>query len=222
MNDRMKAIADAATLLFLQQGYSKTQISHIAKAVGVSVGTIYLDFTGKEAIMHFVLKCTIDPDFINGDFDRPVTDDLFVGLENEIVALLEKTGDDFAKHLENNAADYSFEALVSDAFDMLSKYAVGCLFIEKNQFDFPFLAEHYRQYRKNFFEIMTRYMEIFMENGTVRPLEHLKLTTTLIIEILSWWAMDVRYTSFETRDIPLSLSKQLCMDNIIAAYQSKN
>ena len=61
-----------------------------------------------------------------------------------------------------------------------------------------------------------------MENGTVRPLEHLKLTTTLIIEILSWWAMDVRYTSFETRDIPLSLSKQLCMDNIIAAYQSKN
>ncbi len=40
MNDRIKAIADAATLLFLQQGYSKTQISHIAKAAGISVGTI--------------------------------------------------------------------------------------------------------------------------------------------------------------------------------------
>ena len=67
MNERIKAIADAAAKLFLQQGYSKTQISHIAKAVGVSVGTIYLDFVGKKEILHFVLKCTIDPDFINAN-----------------------------------------------------------------------------------------------------------------------------------------------------------
>ena len=55
-NERIRAIRDAATLLFLQQGYSKTQISHIAKAVGVSVGTIYLDFTGKQEIMYFTYK----------------------------------------------------------------------------------------------------------------------------------------------------------------------
>lgn len=222
MNERIKSIADAAALLFLQQGYSKTQISHIAKAVGVSVGTIYLDFTGKKEIMHFVLKCTIEPDFIDRDFERPITDDLFVGLENEIVAVFEKSGEDFGKHLVNQAADYSLEALVSDAFDILSKYAVGCLFIEKNQFDFPFLTEHYKRYRKKFLETMTQYMRLFMENGVVRPLEQLELSTILIIEILSWWAMDIRYTSFETQDIPLSLSKQLCMDNIISAYKRKN
>lgn len=222
MNDRIKSIADAATYLFLQQGYSKTQISHIAKAVGVSVGTIYLDFTGKKEIMHFVLKCTLDPDFINRDFDRPITDDLFVGLENDIVEMFEKTGNDFSKHLTNHAEDYNLEALVSDAFDMLSKYAVGCLFIEKNQFDFKFLAEHYKQYRKKFLETMTQYMAMFIERGTVRSLEHLELSTTLIIEILSWWAMDIRYTSFETQNIPLELSKKICLDNIISAYQCKN
>ncbi len=222
MNDRIKSITDAATLLFLQQGYSKTQISHIAKAVGVSVGTIYLDFTGKREIMHFVLQCTIDPDFINRDFDRPITDDLFNDLEKDIVMVLEKTGDEFAKHLKNNATDYSFESLVSDAFDLLAKYAVGCLFIEKNQFDFKFLAEHYKQYRKQFLKTTTQYMKIFIDNGTVRPLDHLELSTTMIIEILSWWAMDIRYTTFETKDIPLSLAKQLCMDNIISAYQCKN
>lgn len=221
MNERIKSIADAATLLFLQQGYSKTQISHIAKAVGVSVGTIYLDFTGKREIMHFVLKCTIDPGFINRDFDRPITDELFAGLEDDIVAVFEKNGDNFAEHLANNAADYSLEALVSDAFDLLYKYAVGCLFIEKNQFDFKFLAEHYKRYRKRFHETMTQYMMVFINNGTVRPIEHIELSTILIIEILSWWAMDIRYTSFETQNIPLSLSKQICMDNIISAYKSK-
>lgn len=222
MNERIKAIAYAATNLFLQQGYSKTQISHIAKAVGVSVGTIYLDFAGKKEIMHFILKCTLEPDFINRDFDRPITDDLFAGLENDIVAMFEKTGNDFAKHLTDNAADYTLEALVSDAFDMLSQYAVGCLFIEKNQFDFKFLAEHYKQYRKRFLETMTQYMAAFIKRGIVRPLEHLELSTTLIIEILSWWAMDIHYTSFETQDISPGIAKKLCLDNIVSAYQYKN
>lgn len=222
MNERIKAIADAATYLFLQQGYSKTQISHIAKAVGVSVGTIYLDFTGKKEIMHFILKCTLNPEFINRDFDRPITDDLFAGLENDIVEVFEKTGNDFAKHLTDNAADYTLEALVSDAFDMLSQYAVGCLFIEKNQFDFKFLAKHYKQYRKRFLETMTQYMAAFIKRGIVRPLEHLELSTTLIIEILSWWAMDIHYTSFETQDISPGIAKKLCLDNIVSAYQYKN
>lgn len=219
MNQRIQKIADAATRLFLRQGYSKTQISHIAKAVGVSVGTIYLDFAGKKEILHFILKCTIEPSFMEREFERPITDDLFAGLEDEIIALFEKSENDFSAHLQNGLADYDFETLISDAFDMLARYAVGCLFIEKNQFDFKTLAQHYMTYRKNFFDIMTRYINAFIEQGTVRPLEHLELSTTLIIEILSWWAMDVRYTSFEAKDISMELAKQICMDNIVAAYK---
>ncbi len=219
MNQRIKEISDAATRLFLQQGYAKTQISHIAKEVGVSVGTIYLDFAGKKEIMHFILKCTVDPSFIERDFERPIRDDLFLGLENEIISLFEKSENDFAAHLRNNAADYDFETLISDAFDILSQYAAGCLFIEKNQFDFKNLAEHYSTYRKQFFNTMIDYLKVFIEQGTVRPMEHLELSVTLMIEILSWWAMDIRYTTFETKDIPVELAKQVCMDNIIAAYK---
>lgn len=69
---------------------------------------------------------------------------------------------------------------------------------------------------------MTQYLKAFIDSGTVRLLEHIELTTTLIIEILSWWAMDMRYTSFETKNIPLNVSKQICMDNIISAYKHKN
>ena len=219
MNTRIKAIAEVATLLFLRQGYARTQISHIAKAIGVSVGTIYHDFAGKTEIMHFVLKCTIAPDFINREFERPITDNLFSDVENEIVSLLEQSQDDFVKHLENDVAGYNFEDLISDAFDILARYAVGCLFIEKNQYEFPFLAEHYKAYRRKFLDTMSRYLTIFINRGTVRPMEHLELTTTLIIETLTWWAMDRRYTSFETSDIDLELAKKICMDNIMSAYK---
>lgn len=218
MNHRIQAIADAAARLFLQQGYGKTQISHIAKAAGISVGTIYLDFTGKKEILHFILKCTIDPEFSQREFKRPITDDLFVGLEQEIICLFEKSGRDFAAHLSDGMADYDFKTLISDAFDLLSRYAVGCLFFEKNQFEFKALAQHYIAYRKQFLDTMTRYLSAFIDRGTVRPLEHLELSTTLIVETLSWWAMDIHYTSFETKDIPADLAKQVCMDNIVTAY----
>lgn len=219
MNQRIKDIADTATRLFLQQGYAGTQISHIAKAVGVSVGTIYLDFAGKKEIMHFILKCTIDPKFIEREFERPITDDLFIGLENEIIALFEESGREFAVHLQDGMDGYDFEALISDVFDIFYRYAVGCLFIEKNQYDFKNLAKHYMFYRKQFFDIMVGYIRHFIELGTVRPLEHLELSATLIIEILSWWAMDRRYTSFKTNDISMDLAKQICMDNIMTAYK---
>lgn len=219
MNQRIKDISEAAAKLFLRQGYAKTQINHIAKEVGVSVGTIYLDFAGKKEILHFILKCTVDPIFAEREFERPITDELFTGLEEEIIALFERSGRDFGDHLQNGMSGYDFEMLISDAFDLLSRYAVGCLFIEKNRFDFENLAQHYIAYRSEFLDTMVRYIGVFIQQGTVRPMEHIELTATLIIEILSWWAMDVRYTSFETKDISAQLAKQICMDNIIAAYK---
>ena len=218
MNQRIRDTAEAAARLFLQQGYAKTQISHIAKQVGVSVGAIYLDFAGKQEILHFFLKCTIDPGFADRAFQRPITDELFSGLEGEIIRALEQTAMEFAAPLERQDRDYGFADFVSDAFDLLARYAVGCLFIEKNQYDFPALASSYRVYRKNFQDTVERYLEFFIARGQVRPLEHVELSAVLIIELLSWWAMDMRYVSFETSDIPLDLAKRVCMDNLLTAY----
>lgn len=219
MNQRIKDISDAAAKLFLQQGYAKTQIGHIAKAVGVSVGTIYLDFAGKKEIMHFILKCIIEPDFVEREFERPITDDLFVGLEKDIIELFGTLEKDFSVHLSEHMADYTFEMLISDTFDLFSRYGAGCLFIEKNQYDFKNLAKHYGIFRKNFFDTMTRYMRAFIDRGILRPLDHVELSAVMIIEILSWWAMDMRYTSFETANISVDLAKQICMDNILNAYK---
>ncbi len=91
--------------------------------------------------------------------------------------------------------------------------------LKKNQFEFQNLAQHYMAYRKQFRDTMMCYIQAFINRGTVRPMEHLELSTILIIEILSWWAMDIRYTSFETKDISMDLAKQICMDNIVAAYK---
>lgn len=218
MSDRIAVIADAAMLLFIRQGYGKTQISHIAKAVGVSVGTIYLNFTGKKSIMQYVLKTIIDPAFADRELERPICEDCFTGLEDEIIDQFKRSEEGFQKHLENGGDGYSFELLISDAFDLLARYGAGCLFIEKNQYDFKKLATRYRAYRSAFFETMKQYFVLFIKKGTVRALDQLDLSVILTIEVLSWWAMDMRYTSFEIQDISLSKAKAACMDNLLSAY----
>ena len=218
-NERIHAIYDASVQLFLQQGYSKTQISHIARKIGVSVGTIYHDFTGKEEIMHFLLKCTLDPDFIERDFERPITEELFWDLDQEIKDAFESIADEFGRNLEHAGTSYGFEDLISDAFDLMSRYAVGCLFIEKNLMDCGRLIQYYTDYRKQFFDTMSAYMESFIQTGIIRSLKSVKLSTSLIIETLSWWAMDVRYVTFEKQDISPEEAKEVCMDNMIHAYK---
>lgn len=66
---------------------------------------------------------------------------------------------------------------------------------------------------------MTSYIQAFIANGTVRHIDDVELTTLLIIEILTWWAMDMRYTTFETSDVSPETAKKVCMDNILSAYK---
>lgn len=216
--ERTEEIKEAAARLFLQKGYSKTQMSHIAKELGISAGTIYYSFNSKQEILYLILKEILEPDCIYRKPEEPLTDKEFHKLEDQIIEIFEQNGKKFSSHLENDSAGYSFEELISDAFDLLDKYAVGCLFIEKNQWDFPRMAESYKKYRKQFLDYMTKYLKLFVEKGQIRPIPHPEITTVLIMEILTWWAMDRKYTSFETNTISTDLAKEVCMDNIISAY----
>ena len=217
MERRIDIIRREATKLFLRQGYAKTQISHIAKAAAVSVGTIYHDFVGKKEIMHYILKCTIEPEFAEQEIKRPITDELFANLDNEIIATLSASQEAFSARLQDD--DYHFEEMISDAFDLLLKYAAGCLFIEKNQYEFKVLAGHYNQRREQFFHTMESYIKGFIEKGEVRQVEDVALTTTLIVELLTWWTMDRKYIPYTENEVSDQMAKAVCLDNIIAAYK---
>mgnify|MGYP003623649829 CR=1 FL=1 len=217
MESRLKLIYDAASALFINKGYSRTQIKDIAKEIGLSTGMLYVYFTGKQEILNFLLKCTIDPDFIHQDFELPITNKLFDGLEKEIYARFEENSKSFARHLEQK--DKSFERLISDAFDIISRYGTGCLLIEKNPQETGMLFEYYSNYRRKFFEQMLGYLKLYMHEGIIREVKHPHYVCQLIIENLAWWGMHVMNDAFELqKNIPVTTAKDVCMDNILHAY----
>ncbi len=216
MNTRLEAIYEAASLLFIQQGYSRTRINHIAERIGVSVGTIYHDFTSKKAVMQFVIKCTISPEFKEREIERPISEDFFDNLDSEIENTFDTALNNFAEHLSDS--NYAFEELISDAFDIISRYAVCILFIEKNQYEFANLTDLHRKFRSRFFNIMTQYFNSYITQGIIRTPKYTEYAVLHIIETLTLWGMDMRYKNYNMLDISPETGREVVLDSLVPAY----
>ena len=191
----------------------------IAKAIGLSTGMLYIYFTGKRDILSFILKGTIDPAFITQEFDLPVNSEIFDSLDSEIMNAFEGNKKVFSSHLDD-IADYPLEKMLSDAFDIISMYGIGCLLIEKNPDDLGKLTSYYKEYRQEFYRQILSYVTQYMKNGSFRQVTHPQYVTRLIIETLSWWGMHITNDAYEIlAEFPTELAKEVCMDNLLHAYQ---
>ncbi len=219
MENRMQLIFNAASHLFINKGYARTQIKDIAKEIGLSTGMLYVYFTGKRDILNFILKGTIEPSFITREFELPISSEIFASLDNEIMDAFEKIKKHFAAHL-NDITNYPLEQMLSDAFDVIAKHAIGCLLIEKNTDDLGKLTGYYKEYRRDFYDQVLMYISLYMKEGTFRKVEYPKYCTRLIIETMSWWGMHIMNDAFELqKDISIDAAKKVCMDNLLHAYK---
>ncbi|WP_087064557.1 TetR/AcrR family transcriptional regulator [Intestinibacillus massiliensis] len=220
MENRLHMIFDAASALFINKGYVRTQMKDIAKQIGLSTGMLYVYFKGKKELLDFILKGTIDREFIGRDFSYPITEELFWGLEDEVIAVLEESCRGFGAPLERQARGYPFCQMVSDAFDTIARYGTGCLILEKNIGDMGKLGAYYQEYRKKFFGQMLAYIRLYETLGEIRAIKYPELTTQLMIETLAWWGMHAMHDAFEVqKDIPLDAAKEVCLDNLLSAYR---
>jgi AcrR family transcriptional regulator len=219
MEHRMQLIFDAASQLFINKGYARTQMKDIAKEIGLSTGMLYVYFTGKRDILSFLLKGTIDPSFITQDFELPIRSELFASLDHEIMEAFDQNAKAFSAHLDDRT-DYPLENMLNDAFDVISKYGIGCLLIEKNPDDLGKLTAYYKEYRQMFYNHVLSYITQYMQNGTFRQVEFPQYVTRLIIETLSWWGMHIKNDAFETqRNVTVETAKSICLDNLLHAYR---
>jgi len=218
---RLQSVYTAASRLFINQGYAKTQIDHIVRETGISIGALYDLFSGKKAILDFILRCTVDPGHIHSAFVLPIQEAEPAALEQAVIGTLNRVLEEFESPL--NAAEtagYGYAQMLSAAFDLLSRYGTGCLLFEANPGVFPALFAHYSQYRLRFFQSITRYVEHFIRAGLFRSAGHPQYSAKFILETLYWWSMHIHYDNFDPKEaIPAATAKEICMDALLHAYQ---
>src|SRR5260370_7750478 len=60
-------ILTAALELFVERGFTATKLADVARRAGVTKGTVYLYFDGKEALLKAIVRQTIVPALATGD-----------------------------------------------------------------------------------------------------------------------------------------------------------
>src|SRR5262245_62979093 len=60
-DDRVEQLVDCATTVFIERGYTLTQMADVAAALGVAKGTLYLYVESKEALFDLVARYADTP-----------------------------------------------------------------------------------------------------------------------------------------------------------------
>jgi AcrR family transcriptional regulator len=189
--DRLHAIATAATEVFGRQGYRRTRMADVATEAGVSSGSVFTYVESKEALFQLVFQDGF------GVFDGLPSLPLPTPESGETVELIRQ-------HLRKVAAPMLREALheerptdirdelraiVVERYDMLWRLWPLLAVIERCAIDLPELESFYfGDLRLRYFAQLTRYVEARAAQGYFRPLDDAALTARFITESITWFA----------------------------------
>jgi AcrR family transcriptional regulator len=196
---RFQDLVETATRVFIAQGYRRTQMADVARAMGLAKGTLYGYVESKEALFDAVLRYGDHPGPIAPPecFPIPTPDpgetlqflEKRVQEEREIESLTQALR---SPQVENPRDE--LEAIIRELFKRLSRNRVGIKLVERCAADHPELAEvWYRASRFAALDQLTRYLETRARGGQLRPLPDLVLAARILLETVVLWAVHVHW-----------------------------
>lgn len=218
-NVKLLKIYSEAGRLFNQKGYANTKMAEIANASGIAVGTMYSAFTGKDAVLSFVIYATLDKNFLSSEITFPIKP-----IESpKLISLLTKVIDNVFGSVLNitdskGTICKDFMKLMEELFDLFADYLLVFDNIEKNEGILEELSEIYWPQKMAYFEKLGAHLRLYMENGQLRKLTHIPSHVLFLTNTLTWWALNSNL-SIPNEPIPRETAKEICMGIIKRSYQ---
>lgn len=218
-NTKLLKIYSEAGRLFNQKGYANTKMAEIAKASEIAVGTMYSAFTGKDAVLSFVIYATLDKNYFSSEITFPIKP-----IESpKLISLLTKVIDNvFGSVLNITDSEGNickdFMKLMDELFDLFADYLLAFDNIEKNEGILEELSEIYWPQKLAYFEKLGAYLRLYMENGQVRKLTNIPSHVLFLTNTLTWWALNSNL-SIPNEPVPRDTAKDICMGIIKRSYQ---
>jgi AcrR family transcriptional regulator len=187
---RLDELVAAATEVFGQKGFRRTQMADIAAVAGVSVGNLYNYVESKEALFDLVLRRGLG--VLDGGFPLPAPTTTPAATAAWLRARLDFS--DFpvlgAALGRRRAADPSEELgeVVVELYDVLARMRGAIEVLEHSAPDVPEVAGVFLGVRRELFARVARYVRSRVRAGQFRPLSDPDATARLIVETTSWAA----------------------------------
>jgi AcrR family transcriptional regulator len=194
--DGLEQVMAAALRVFAEKGYRRTQMSDVAREMGVAPGTLYGYVAGKEALFHVV----VDRAFAGETaataprlpIPTPAPGATLTRLRDRLTADAALPALDAALRRTRPLADprAELEAIVGGLYDRIAGAWQGIVMLERSALDWPELAQvFYAEMRRGLLRRLERYVSARVEGGIFRPVPSAAGAARFVVETVAWFAM---------------------------------
>jgi AcrR family transcriptional regulator len=193
--DRFQDLVTAATAVFLEQGYRRTQVADVAARLGLAKGSVYTYVESKEALFDCVLRHADRPDRIGLPETLPVATpppgETLEGVQRRLAeegalptltaALSRARVTDVRRELD---------AVLGELYDALARHRTVIELLDRCAPDYPELAKvWYRAGREGALSLLARYLDDRARRKRLRRFEDAALAARIVLETLVFWAV---------------------------------
>lgn len=196
-DDRFVQLVEAATRVFIEQGYRRTQMADVAQALSVAKGTLYLYVESKEALFDLVVRCADRDDWREAPprfpipTPRPGATLRFVREElgrNRAAPALTKAVE--RKRPSPRDAATELEAIVRETYDQLARHRWGIKLLDRSARDHPDLADlWFAGAREGILGLLGSFLESRIRQGGLRTVPDVHAASRLVLETIAFWAV---------------------------------
>jgi len=193
--DALHHLIAAALRVFAEKGYRRTQMVDVARAMGVSPGTLYGYVTGKEALFHLVVDRAFATDAAPTGPPLPIAPP---APGATLARLRERLAADTALPMLAAAMHRSsirdprteLEGVVAELYDRIARTWPGIVVLERSALDWPELAHaFYAETRRSLLQRLERYLDARMDAGLLRRVPSNAAGARFVVETIAWFAM---------------------------------
>jgi len=194
-DDRVEQLVDCATAVFIERGYTLTQMADVAAALGVAKGTLYLYVEGKEALFDLVARYADAPRPFAKRPSLPVRTPkpgATLRYVRERIAQ-SQVPPTLAKALAGKRVDDAraeFEAIVRELYDTLAANRRGIKLLDRSARDYPELAAlWFEGGRGGLITLLTQYLDERVRRRVFRSVPNTTVAARFVIETATFWAV---------------------------------
>jgi AcrR family transcriptional regulator len=192
---RLRELIEAATAVFIAQGYQRTQMADVAAAMGVAKGTLYLYVESKEALFDLALRHADAP----GPLALPRSLPVRTPPSGRTLRYVRErlAGDPASPVLERalvvdgtRQPSREVETILRELYRAMARNRTGIKLVDRCAADYPELAKvWFTMGREGLLAQLTQYLELGIHGGWLHAVPDVGAAARLVLETLVFWAV---------------------------------
>jgi len=192
--DRVQQIVGASLRVFGEKGFRRTQMADVARAMGVSPGTLYNYVTGKEALFYLMIDraCLDEPTTDTPKFPLPAPSPgaIVQRLRDRLRADVKLPTLEAALARGSGNVQLELARIVGELYTLIDRRWPAIVALERSAPDLPELARvFYVEMRRGLFGRLQQYLTMRIAQRRLRPVPHVQGASRLILEAVADFAM---------------------------------